>query len=432
MKHKILFGVKLCIQMLLVFVGINVLFHMGTKWYTNQKMQDILAEQKARIEQGEEVRESDLPIEVARLLEKETLSTLVSASGFRNIEGNTFESATVNTMPVDGESKEFTVKYKKIEDKVAKKIIQQVSKMRNLEEIQELQIDSCTYFVVRAKLTQEQEEYYEATHIILVATADKLNRYISYVNLMVTFLSMFVCAFLLLLNVSLRRAHEKDQYQLKEYFQNASHELKTPIMNMESYAEGIVLGVVEDKKEAAGIIVEQCERMKQLVSEILLLSKMESGQCKLEKSKVDMRELVYFCIGTIETAAKEKKLELQVTLEELPEIFVDEEWMERAVGNVMNNAVRYANSRIDICAKLEKKYIVIEIKNDAEEIEETELERIFERFYIGKGGQHGLGLAIAKQVMVLHGGTIKARNENGVVFVLKVPVKRRRKNHEKI
>ena len=140
-----------------------------------------------------------------------------------------------------------------------------------------------------------------------------------------------------------------------------------------------------------------------------------------------MRELVYFCIGNIETAARDRQLELQVALEELPEILVDEEWMERAVGNVMDNAVRYANSRIDICAKLEKKYIVIEIKNDGEEIEEADLERIFERFYIGKGGQHGLGLAIAKQVMVLHGGTIEARNENGVVFVLKVPIKKRRK-----
>lgn len=427
MKHKILFGVKLCLQMLVVFVGINVLFHVGTKWYTNQKMQDILLEQKAQIEQGEEVQESDLPIEVARLLEKETLSTLVSASGLRNIEGNAFESAVVNAMPIEGDTKEFTVKYKKIADDVAKEIIKQVSKMRNLEMIRELQIDSCTYFVVRAKLTKEQEESYGATHIILVATADKLNRYISYVNLTVTFLSMLVCAFLFLLNVSLRRAHEKDQYKLKEYFQNASHELKTPIMNMESYAEGIALGVVEDKKEAAGIIVEECERMKQLVSEILLLSKMESGQCKLEKSKVDMRELVYFCIGNIETAAREKQLELQVTLEELPEILVDEEWMERAVGNVMNNAVRYANSRIDICAKFQKKYIVIAIKNDGEEIEEADLGQIFERFYIGKGGQHGLGLAIAKQVMVLHGGTIEARNENGVVFVLKVPIKKRRK-----
>lgn len=427
MKHKILFGVKLCIQMLLVFVGINVLFHVGTKWYTNQKMQDILLEQKAQIEQGEEVRESDLPIEVARLLEKETLSTLVSASGLRNIEGNAFESAVVNAMPIEGDTKEFTVKYKKIADELAKEIIQQVSKMRNLEIIRELQIDSCTYFVVRAKLTKEQEASYGATHIILVATADKLNRYISYINLMVTFLSMLVCAFLFLINVSLRRAHEKDQYKLKEYFQNASHELKTPIMNMESYAEGIALGIVEDKKEAAGIIVEECERMKQLVSEILLLSKVESGQCKLEKSKVDMRELVYFCIGNIETAARERQLELQVALEELPEILVDEEWMERAVGNVMDNAVRYANSRIEICAKIERKYIVIEIKNDGEEIDEADFERIFERFYIGKGGQNGLGLAIAKQVMVLHGGTIEARNENGVVFVLKVPIKKRRK-----
>lgn len=427
MKHKILFGVKLCLQMLLVFVGINVLFHAGTKWYTNQKMQDILLEQKAQIEKGEEVRESDLPIEVARLLEKETLNTSVSASGLRDIEGNAFESAIVNAMPIEGDTKEFIVKYKKIADEVAKEIIQQVSKMRNLEEIQKLQIDSCTYLVVRAKLTKEQEESYGATHIILVATADKLNRYISYVNLMVTFLSMLVCAFLFWINVSLRRAHEKDQYKLKEYFQNASHELKTPIMNMESYAEGIALGVVEDKKEAAGIIVEECERMKQLVSEILLLSKVESGQCKLEKSKVDMRELVYFCIGNIETAARDRQLELQVALAELPEILVDEEWMERAVGNVMDNAVRYANSRIDICAKLQKKYIVIEIKNDGEEIEEADLERIFKRFYIGKGGQHGLGLAIAKQVMVLHGGTIEARNENGVVFVLKVPIKKRRK-----
>lgn len=67
-----------------------------------------------------------------------------------------------------------------------------------------------------------------------------------------------------------------------------------------------------------------------------------------------MRELVYFGIGNIETAARDRQLELQVALEELPEIMVDEEWMERAVGNVMDNAVRYANSRIDICAKLQK------------------------------------------------------------------------------
>lgn len=107
----------------------------------------------------------------------------------------------------------------------------------------------------------------------------------------------------------MERAHESQNW----FFQNVSHELKTPMMAVQGCAEGIHTGVLEPV-EASGVILEENERMSSLIEELLALSKLEAGQIKADFHSSDVRELLYDCMRSTETLAKQKTFALYLIL----------------------------------------------------------------------------------------------------------------------
>ncbi|MCL2604876.1 MAG: HAMP domain-containing histidine kinase [Defluviitaleaceae bacterium] len=210
----------------------------------------------------------------------------------------------------------------------------------------------------------------------------------------------------------------------KQFFQNASHELRTPLMSIQGYAEGIIDGIF-DKDEAAEIILSEGQKMTGLVGELLFLSRMDSH---LEKSPavspINIRDLLSECAEQIKPiAANANKT---IALSEIPSkatITGDREKLICAITNVLSNAVRHAKSDITLDCVINENTLKVEVCDDGDGIDTADLPRLFERFYKGRDGNAGLGLAISKEIIKNHGGDITAGNkpEGGAVFMIKLP-----------
>ena len=204
-----------------------------------------------------------------------------------------------------------------------------------------------------------------------------------------------------------------DQTQLiqKQFFENTSHELKTPLTAIRGYAEGIEKGVITDYPKTGRVISSQVEQMSTLVEEILSIAKIESGSMPLHKEDVEMSEFIQDCLLPMEGMVKSRSLDVELDLEETT-VSADPAQLEHAITNLLTNAIKYAESRIRITCRPG----TLTIWNDVSEISSEDLRHIFDRFYTGKNGNTGIGLALAKEITQLHGWTISAEAEDGGVL----------------
>lgn len=217
---------------------------------------------------------------------------------------------------------------------------------------------------------------------------------------------------------------DANQRSQQLFFQNSSHELRTPLMSIQGYAEGIKEGVI-DAKQAASVIVDESQKMTELVDDILTLSKMESVQTQLQLEKLNITDLLYDVSWRLKAKADERGITFEHHFDDdYLEIEADEKLLERAFTNILSNAVRYAKTQISISGKLIENQLQITISNDGEAISEQDQEHLFERFYKGKGGHFGIGLAITKEIVERHKGTITViSNAQETSFIIYLPVK---------
>ena len=268
----------------------------------------------------------------------------------------------------------------------------------------------------------EANEYEKAYSYVLYVDVGAVMQYSVYLNAVffavLAILSVLVCLFGWKLGY-VERAHESQKW----FFQNVSHELKTPMMAVQGCAEGIHTGVL-DPVGASGIILEETEQMSELVEELLALSRLESGQANAEFHLTDVRELLYDCLRSTEQPAEQKNLRISLRFDETPVLVnCDEVQLRRAFTNIITNAQRYAKEEIQIECKADKGKAVVRIRDDGEGIAPKLLPHIFDRFFSTSKGGTGIGLSLAKEIVSLHKGTIHAANDGGAVFEINLPMK---------
>ncbi len=212
--------------------------------------------------------------------------------------------------------------------------------------------------------------------------------------------SIIVMAVVLLLFIAIlyfanrylvKKLDEKDR-AMRSFFENASHELKTPLMSIGGYVEGLKAGVT-DEAASYEVIDKEINRMSKLISDILSISKVDGGLVRLQISENDVREIIYDCLISIEPIANEKGIELVVEMDRPMIRMCDENMVASVFANILSNAVRYANSSISVTSDDHK----ILISNDGELPGEEEMAHIFDRFYKGRKGDTGIGMALAKE-----------------------------------
>ena len=202
----------------------------------------------------------------------------------------------------------------------------------------------------------------------------------------------------------------------KRFFQNASHELRTPLMSIQGYAEGIKYHVISEN-EATDVILKESEKMASLINEILFLSKMETTEP--EFVNVNIAELVKEVADNFRLMAKENNITILCETSVEPIISGNLKLLDRLIGNLVSNGIRYAKSEIKLSCELFNKEVIIKVADDGNGIDADDLPHIFERFYKGKGGKFGIGLSIASDIAKLHKGRLEVTSdESGTVFRL--------------
>ena len=220
---------------------------------------------------------------------------------------------------------------------------------------------------------------------------------------------------LLLFAISRNTIHalDKKDEAMNNFFANASHEMKTPLMAIKGNADGIRSGYVEQDK-GCEIIEKEADRMSGLISSILDISRLDSGAVQPDLELNDVREIIYDAITSVMQEAVNRKIELSVDLKEPAFRNCDERMLYSAFSNILTNGLRYADSLIRVYdEKPEEGKIRFVFENDGTPISEEDADHIFERFYKGDRGQSGIGMALAQEYIMLHGSEIEVGVREG-------------------
>lgn len=225
-------------------------------------------------------------------------------------------------------------------------------------------------------------------------------------------------------------AQELDRFHAvqKQFFQNASHELKTPLMSIQGYAEGIRDGIFtgEAARQGLDVIVQETSRLKSIVTEMILLAKLESEEDLFHPAPASVTQIVNRAIERLHPLAVERAITVSLRSETIEAVIdVDQEKFLQALLNILGNAVRYASECVEVKISSAQKQLLIEIIDDGPGIPEQLLPNLFHRFVKGWDGENGLGLAISRAIIERCGGSVSAHNGMvaGAVIQISFPAK---------
>lgn len=211
----------------------------------------------------------------------------------------------------------------------------------------------------------------------------------------------------------------------KEFISGVSHELKTPLSVIRSFAEGIQDGVSKDTTYYTDVILEETDKMNRLIVEMLELAKLESGTYKLEIDTFSIGELIHQVYTKLSFSIEEKNLQVNMDVDSNILVQANHSRIEQVVVNLLSNAIRYTpdGEQVQIRLLEDEDKVKIEIENNGTPIPEESLNRIWDRFYrldasrSRHTGGTGLGLSIVKNILDLHHANYGVYNkEDGVVF----------------
>ncbi|EGT4600712.1 TPA: HAMP domain-containing sensor histidine kinase [Clostridioides difficile] len=235
-------------------------------------------------------------------------------------------------------------------------------------------------------------------------------------------------------NIQLEKDVNKERMlleQRKELVDTISHEMKTPLGIIRAYTEGLMDEVDEEKKKNyMNVIIEETDRMNNMIVSLLDLSALEAGVSKLNPERFDFIEFVETVAGRLLIDIPDANFYFTYDLPEY-EVFVvaDKMRMEQVVENLIINAKKHVvyDGNLDLSITCENGLLLFEIYNDGRIIEQDEISKIWSKFYRSvqsqRTGGSGLGLAIVSQILAMQGLEYGVKNrDKGVEFYFMIPI----------
>lgn len=226
----------------------------------------------------------------------------------------------------------------------------------------------------------------------------------------------------------------KSQQQLRHFVADVSHELKTPLTSIQGFTQALIDGTAGDeqtKSRAANVINSEAKRMRRQVDELMELSRMQSGQFKMARDPLDLAEVINRCREMFEGVARDKGVKIRSGIAASLIVMGDADRLEQLFTNLLDNAIKNTQSggevRVD-ASKSAEGFVEARIGDNGPGIPNDQLPNVFERFYQVTGVRTGvgLGLAIAKEIVLAHEGSIEARSRpgEGAEFIVRLPTRR--------
>ena len=232
----------------------------------------------------------------------------------------------------------------------------------------------------------------------------------------------------------------------REFIANVSHELRTPLTNIKSYTETVIDGddlKPADRKRFLGIVNNEADRMGRIVTDLLVLSRLDSPKEEWKIATFPVADLINKACDAMMMEAMKHSHVIHVELEkDLPDLTADRGKLEQVIFNILSNAIKYTQdggniwiradrqeARQNLGAEPGEMLLRIRVADDGFGIPKEDLPHLFERFYRvdkarsrEKGGT-GLGLAIAREIIRWHRGdiTVESRLEQGTEFTILLP-----------
>ena len=213
----------------------------------------------------------------------------------------------------------------------------------------------------------------------------------------------------------------------KQFIADASHELKTPLAVIKTNIDIINANeedTIKNQKKWLNYVSFQADRMANLVNNLLYLAKVDNNEKLGIESDFNLSDVIMNQVLSFEAIIYENNLELKCEIEENIKFKGDKEGINQLIGILVDNAIKhsYKDAEVVISLKKAKEKVIISVENKGEEINEENLEKIFERFYrVDKArdrekGGYGLGLSIAKSIVEKYNGKIKAESQNNITI----------------
>jgi two-component system phosphate regulon sensor histidine kinase PhoR len=221
-----------------------------------------------------------------------------------------------------------------------------------------------------------------------------------------------------------------------QFVDTATHELRTPLANIKAYAETLALADVidiEQQKQFLNTINSEATRLARFVDDLLSVSSMELGSLSLNKQVTDLGRMLHDVLAKIRPQVEEKRMTLEVVLpEKMPEPELDKDKIAAVLVNLLGNAVKYTpeGGRVTFRVNITERQIEISVEDSGVGIAEHELPKVFDKFFRSQDPRvqeqtgTGLGLALAQEVVRLHGGRITVESEinKGSTFSVLLPL----------
>ncbi|HEX5626206.1 MAG TPA: ATP-binding protein [Saprospiraceae bacterium] len=227
-------------------------------------------------------------------------------------------------------------------------------------------------------------------------------------------------------NLEMDHLLQMEQYR-KDYIGNVSHELKTPVFNIQGYLQTLIDGAMDDPEVRANFLEKAYKnalRLQSIIEDLSIVHKLESGRQVLDMDTFDMKELVEEVFDENSPIAEKKNIKIRFKLgaDETHLVTADKEHIRIVLNNLINNAIKYG--KVSGYCKVSlydmEDSVLAEVSDNGIGIPEEHLKHVFDRFYrVDKSrsreqGGSGLGLSIVKHILEAHGQNLHVRSKVGI------------------